>query len=137
MLGATIYILWRKDTLLVFSWIQSIGFSEWVDQMRMWSQGILPWIPEVLLYSFPDGCWTYSYTAAMQLVWRSSTDIAGSVWILGGIAAALCAEFGQKLGIVPGAFDWIDILAYIVSFCFATYFVKDRTCRIPQGILPR
>jgi hypothetical protein len=56
----------------------------------------------------------------MVPVWyKGRSRVAASMWILGGVILGFGGELGQLLGWVPGTFDVIDLLFYIVGFLLA------------------
>ena len=40
VLGGSIYLLFRPKTLLMFKWVDSLGLSEYIDQLRDTVSGI-------------------------------------------------------------------------------------------------
>ena len=106
-LGAGIYLGWRSNDLLVFRWIDAVGLSDWIYR----PQGTLP---EVVLYSLPDGCWVYATTSWMLIIWGRVV-----AWVYVGLILAVGAEVGQWAGFVPGTYDSLDMLFYIGGFALA------------------
>ncbi len=105
--GACIYVWWRSTDLLVFRWIELVGASDLVVRPEVA-------LPSWVLYSLPDGCWVYSYTSLMLLIWRRMVP-----WVYSGGILALGAELGQLVGIVPGTYDNLDMAFYVGAFILA------------------
>lgn len=127
-LGASIYLLFRKDTLLVFTWIDYIGASDIVFFIRDNVFFIHKYIPDFFLYSLPDGIWVYSGTVAFVIIWKNySNNSYGVFWIVLSFSCAVVAEILQLFGTVKGTFCSVDIVFYILFFCLALYpYVKRR-----------
>jgi hypothetical protein len=105
--GTAIYVGWRTTSLLVFDWMAICGIP--VDVFRPHTN-----IPQVLLYSLPDGCWVFAGTSWMLIIWRR---LHAWVFIFAGLAIG--GEFGQAFQIVPGTFEWNDITFYTGGFILA------------------
>jgi hypothetical protein len=56
-IGGLIYILFRVDTLWVFTWLKYAGLYETVMTLRETTYAASSDIPAHLLYSLPDGLW--------------------------------------------------------------------------------
>jgi hypothetical protein len=127
-LGASIYLLFRKDTLLVFSWIEYFGATDIVFFIRNNVFFIRKYIPDSILYSLPDGIWVYSGTIAFVAIWKKNSNSPFCIfWISLSFTCAIVAEILQLFGIVNGTFCSVDIVFYILFFCLALYpYVKRR-----------
>jgi hypothetical protein len=109
LLGAAVYLLFRSDNLMVFRWVQLVGLSDAVYHARASCQSFT--FPSAILYSLPDGCWTFAATSWMILIWNRM-----NAWVLLPIVLSLAGEFGQLAGVVVGTFDWFDVLFYLFGF---------------------
>ena len=116
MLGTAIYTIWRSQNLIVFHWYAIAGLIPVVAAARHALYAYRSVIPQPLLYSLPDALWVYSFTAALVLIWRrESVSLQKGLWLLLPSMLALGAEFGQALHLMPGTFDWSDVIAYIFA----------------------
>lgn len=81
-----------------------------------------------LLFSLPDGLWLFALLSAIAAIWRTPCKESHS-WLLTIFVGSILSEVAQKFHIIPGTFDWLDILAYsIVAFIFSiNYFSKIKT----------
>src|SRR6185369_3307417 len=105
--GATLYIGWGSDDLVVFHWINSVGASGLVVRPHVA-------MPSWMLHSLPDGCWVYALTSWMLIIWGRFVP-----WVFTGVVIALGSEFGQLIRVVPGTYDSNDVIAYVVAFLIA------------------
>lgn len=114
--GTTIYTLWRSSRLFVFEWYKAFGLSGWISQMRRLALPYRHDLPSWFLYSLPDALWVYSFTAALALIWAGQGRCLNRLgWLLIPSVLALGGEVGQLLHVVPGTFDWSDVIAYVVA----------------------
>lgn len=106
-IGSCVYVGWRSTDLLVFRWIEYFGLTAFVFRPTVV-------LPDWLLYSLPDGCWVFSATSWMLLIWNRWVP-----WTLIPVILAVSAEFGQLLGLVQGTYETLDILFYLLGFFLA------------------
>lgn len=74
-----------------------------------------------LYYNLPDGLWLYSLLVTLKIVWNKQLLTKGRYWIYAIISFAILSEFAQKLKIIPGTFDYLDILAYLIAISVFSY----------------
>jgi len=128
-IGSSLYILFRVETLLVFSWIDAFGLTPFVREARVAVQGVAHLLPEWLLYHAPGGLWVHAASAAMLLVWRGSADPMRWAWIGAPLGLAVAGEFGQRWSVAPGTYDVWDLVAYLLGFGLALGFIPPRPLR--------
>jgi len=127
VLGGFIYVAWRKDTLLIFSWFQYLGLGSAVFRLRVLLAPFYEHIPKFILFCLAVGLWVYSLTFFMGWLWNSSSKLAFIFWV--SIASVLGAggELAQSFDIVQGYFDFSDLLACILAVSLAIYLTQtDR-----------
>lgn len=117
--GATIYILFRSRTLLVFSWLDFVGIGEAVNGLRTIVFPYRQNLPEWFVYSLPDGLWVYAITSFYIHLWANHNSVYRFFWILLGAVCAIGGEFGQLLDIVPGTFCLMDLIICTAAFFLA------------------
>jgi hypothetical protein len=124
VIGGLVYLTWRSDSLLMFGWARAIGLEGAVEMLRSQFGHHRASVPEWILFSVPDGAWVYSSTAFFGRLWTDGPWPVRFGWIGIGSALAIGGELGQIVGLVPGTFDIVDIVLYIVAaavaFGFAT-----------------
>lgn len=115
VLGSFIYISFRQNTLVMFSWLDRVNLLEVISDYRLFT---LPWVenlPNWFLYSLPDGLWLFSYLSILLAVWDNTISKHNVLWFLLVPSVAVFSEIGQLFSIVPGTFDLIDLIFYIVG----------------------
>lgn len=121
LVGASIYTLWRSRHLLVFGWYRATGLDDIVEYARYVAYPFRASVPKIILYSLPDALWVYSFTAALALIWRfEPKSLPRSMWLFIPSVLAIGAEFGQGFHLVPGTFDWWDIVSYVIAGVFGS-----------------
>lgn len=118
LLGCSIYLLFRSENILLFQWVQKIGFESFLTTLRENSLSIK--VPNWLLYSLPDGLWVYAFTAALFLFWKGKN----SIWIWIPIFTSVLFEVAQATKIIPGTFDFIDLLFSAIAFTLSKLFLN-------------
>tara|TARA_B100001564_G_scaffold285015_1_gene247863 strand:+ start:332 stop:778 length:447 start_codon:yes stop_codon:yes gene_type:complete len=115
LLGCLIYISFRQDTLIMFNWLDRINILEVISDYRLFSLPLAKNLPNWFLYSLPDGLWLFSYLSVLLAVWDNTISKNNIHWILLVPAIAVLTELGQLFLVVPGTFDKLDIIFYILS----------------------
>ena len=103
------YLAMRTEGLLMFEWIDMLGLSDLIFQIRYGLEGFVVSTPDWILFSFPDGCWVWSMTAFFTMIWYEETRKIGLAYILTGPVLGIGSELGQFVGLVPGTFDAVDL----------------------------
>ena len=65
--GGLIYVCFRSKTLRFFAWIDKIGFSNVVNEIRIIIYPCKEILPNWFINSLPDGLWVYSFSAIIFL----------------------------------------------------------------------
>ena len=112
--GGLIYTLFRPTTLLGFRFTDAIGLSPLINNWRtaLATQQPAPFI----VYCLPNGLWSAAFILIMDRLFAHQPLRQRLCWtaVIPGIGIA--AELLQAVGIVPGTFDWLDILCYAVPY---------------------
>ncbi len=121
-IGGLIYLAFRSESLLMFSWVRNVGIESLVEHLRVMMRPYCP-SSEWILFSLPDGLWVLSYVILMAAVWRFQIR---EHWIMIGLipTIAICSELLQALGMFPGTFDVSDLLTYIGSLLVGVFYCK-------------
>ena len=115
LLGGLIYILFRQDTLKMFSWFDNINLSTAISDLRLLTAPFSGHFPNWFLYSLPDGLWLFSYLSVLLVVWDNVISKHNIHWLLLVPMVAIFSEIGQLFEIVPGTFDIFDLIFYLLG----------------------
>lgn len=132
VVGGLIYILLRTDTLLMFQWADALSLTIPISRGRAAAAPLLPWVPGFVLFSIPDGVWVFSATAFFARLWHDGPLWARMLWIGMAPAMAIGGELGQLVGLVPGTFDVLDLLAY-AGATLGALAIAQRSARSATG----
>jgi len=130
--GSLIYILFRPTTLLMFNWTESLGLMNIISSMRAWADGYDKFLPGWIIYSLPFGLWVSSYMFFIDCIWGRSQALALHVWFWAVPVIAITAEFVQLFSIIPGHFDFIDLLIIFLAAIFG--FLATGIYKSNKGI---
>ncbi len=126
LLGGFIYLFFREHILSMFSWLRLINLESIFVQKKINSDSIFL---SFCVYSLPNGLWSYSAIILFGVIWEESKKtflFYSTVFTLGN----LLFEFLQLFKIIPGTFDFIDILVLLISllagiFTYKLFFKGD------------
>jgi hypothetical protein len=118
--GGLIYVCWRDPNLMMFRWFRALGWEPIVLQLRRATAAGMTTLPFWFVYSLPDGLWVYALTAFMGHVWSGSRARVVRIAFLGaGPVLGAGSELGQLARLVPGSFDWTDLVFYLAAGALA------------------
>ncbi len=115
ILGGTIYLLFRSKNLMMFSIIENIGLTQIVNQWRLSTICIKPFIPNWAIYSLPNSLWLYSMMSFWLSIWNHNLKIANAL-ILSSLIFCIFLELLQKTHWIVGTFCMTDIFLSILFF---------------------
>ena len=130
ILGGAIYLLFRTKRLVMFHVTDTLGLTDAIDGWRQAVKGMR--LPEWTIYVLPSALWSGAYILIMDALLRNhrlATRLlaTGFIPLLGIVAEGL-----QAVGVVPGTFDWLDLVAYtlpyIIYILLMTSTKNQRIC---------
>jgi len=113
-LGASIYLLLRPTSLLMFHWADKFGLMTTIDLLRFHYRLINSFNPPLIVYSMPFALWVLSYLLITRIVWWGSPCRLRYMWFWCVPLISVIAEVLQKFEIVPGTFDIIDLITLLI-----------------------
>ena len=128
--GGLIYTLWRKSTLLIFSWYDFIGLIDMINYLRSVARPLYTSLPDWFLFCLPDGLWVYATTAFMACLWIDSPKSHFLFWISIAPTLAIGGEVCQFFGFVQGTYETKDIAFYIAGFAAAMLLVSQISRKV-------
>jgi len=125
-IGGVIYLLIRPANFLIHSIVEESWLLPSISTIRQASISFSSSLPNIIVYSLPDGLWVYSFTATIFYVWNFKINnwslLFSSVPVILGIGS----ELGQFFKIVPGTFDFIDIIFYLFGFILSISILTNQ-----------
>ena len=138
LLGGLIYVLFRQDTLKMFSWFDDINISAAISELRFHTVPLSGHFPNWFLYSLPDGLWLFSYLSVLLVVWDNVISKHNIHWLLLVPMVAIFSEIGQLFEIVSGTFDISDLLFYLFGTVLPILiFTNSKTPRNSTRLVAR
>lgn len=124
-IGMAIYLFWRSREIHVFPRLAALGLDAPISAIRAFVAPSRAYVPKFVLFNLPDALWSYALGAWLAGAWRSGA--AKASWLTGGAAVVIAAEGLQGVGVVPGTFDPIDLVASITGYALALVLASPRT----------
>lgn len=113
--GSLMYILFRTSNLKMFVWFEKLNFLNVISKLRSFTTNSTAQIPNVILYSLPDGLWLFSYISLVLYVWKNKINQENLFWIFIIPIISISSELGQIIKIIPGTFDFVDLIMYLLG----------------------
>ncbi len=104
-IGCLIYVLFRTDTLL-YNKLLGIFFTPIASPNTF--------LQRIIVFSLPDGLWAMSYTMLIFHL-RKDKTVRTLIWSIIIPIVGILSEIGQLYYLIPGTFDIIDLIMYIVA----------------------
>lgn len=123
LVGGMIYATFRPTSLIMFQWFDGLGCYSFVDYLRAHYGNTIS--EEWLIYSLPAGLWLFSYLYVIDSIWGGHANQKGRtyfLWILPILS--ILSEFMQLVHLMPGTFDPMDIVCYVLAI-FAFTIIKQ------------
>lgn len=128
-LGGVIYFLWRPETIRFFNWLDMVGLSSSVDFIRIYGKQSLHFIPTWVIFSLPNGLWTFSYTLLILHIWLDHNSSLKYLWFVSIPVVGVGYEILQCLEVIPGTFCIEDLFLCTVGILLGVitaYIIKRR-----------
>ena len=120
-IGGTMYLLFRQSSLLIYQLACLAGMGELLGR---WREHTLQWaLPEWVVYCLPDGLWSAGYVLIVDGLFRQHPwkwMVAGIIPLIGVLSEGL-----QGMGVLPGTFDVMDAVCYVVPY--GVYLLMKKT----------
>ena len=107
--GGMIYVFFRPESIIMFRWFPFLGVIH--KQVSVFSTIHLP---DFLVYSIPDGLWLFSYILLIGVIWNFNYHRCIFLTMLLPVYA-ISHELLQLYHLVPGYFDILDFVVYIIA----------------------
>jgi hypothetical protein len=127
LLGALAYFALRGPEIRLFGWASTIGLAQTIAWIRIVAAPLRSHVPGFIAGSLPDAAWAFAFGAALALVWKKP-----GIWMWIGLGVTASLELAQAAHLIPGVFDWIDLVAMI-----AAYFIAWRGICPAGTVWPR
>lgn len=127
VIGTLAYVAWRSTDVRIVTWMSRVA-PRGVAAMQGTGASRAP---AVILGSLPDAAWAWAFGASLALVWLGRAWREKAAWLVAGALLAVLAEIGQAIGLVPGTFDVVDLLAIALGFAAGAALAGRRANGLP------
>ena len=107
--GGMIYVFFRPESIMMFKWFP---FLYVVHKQAYVFRTVN--LPDILVYSIPDGLWLFSYILLIGVIWNFNYHRCIFLTMLLPVYA-ISHELLQLYHLVPGYFDILDFVVYIIA----------------------
>ncbi len=108
--GSLVYLLARPPSLRIFGWVEGVGLSDSLGRAREVGHSVALGLPAWVVFSLPHALWVYAFAWLISALWDHRATRQSILWLLVAPALGVGWELGQRVGIVPGTFDWLDLV---------------------------
>lgn len=110
-IGGLIYIQYRSESLLMFDWFQDLNISDFIASIRSNSDNsnLYGWV----IYNLPAGLWLFAYMLIIDAIWGNAKNAQFMCHLFILPILAIVSELMQCLGVLPGTFDFLDLISYV------------------------
>ena len=112
--GISIYLLFRGEQTIVFSWLEELQLKGALQTVRAITLPAASHLPEWLLFNLPNGLWAFSYALIIVFIWYREQGYIQYLFFLTVPVLGLGYELMQYAGVIAGTFCPLDL-----SFCLA------------------
>lgn len=112
-LGLLIYANLRGDNLILHAFLKNIGLFKGLQLPDTWFVDLR--LPGWFKFALPDGLWMFSLGLIVRAVWNFTWHKLSIFWYSLALTTGLLQELLQKTSLVPGIFDWTDMLFILVG----------------------
>lgn len=127
ILACSIYILFRSRTIRLYRWLEACDLGDVMEKCRSAVGGVT--LPDIVLYSLPDGLYCASYILIMHAIWQAHPKHPSYLLVVFIPLVAVLHELGQLLGLAIGTFDTADLFCYLIPVVLHTIAVcKNWIC---------
>lgn len=108
--GGLIYMLWRENPIVFLTWIGIPGVTDSMTYLRTHTLPMREVIPAWIIYSLPDGLWSFGYALIISRLWTKNTSAIKFFWMMTIPLLCLGTEVMQWVGLMRGVFCPVDLL---------------------------
>lgn len=111
--GGLVYIVFRRESLLMFNWFYELGLKDIIIGLRQeyGQMNLLEWVR----YNMPAALWLFSYLFIIDSIWEDNNNPKYRFFILILPTIAVVSEIMQFFEILPGTFDLLDVAGYLLA----------------------
>lgn len=110
--GGFIYLFLRKPPA-VFQAVIPKNYMTAIRELSL-ARNLSTNTPDWVIYNLPDCLWMFSFTLAICVIWDFKLHRQSKFWLAVCFLSGIGFEILQHMSLVPGVFDWKDLI-FIIS----------------------
>lgn len=122
IIGSLVYISWRPNNLLMFSWFEYLGVMNSILVVRNSLSSFNP--PNWVIFWLPNALWSFSFMTILYWLWGKQNNKIKYFFLLLPFVFGFFMELGQLFNILPGTFDIGDIIAHLIGVLLAIFLIR-------------
>lgn len=124
-LGSLIYLFLRPVKIKLFN-IFSKNQIELLEEVRLNFRFLIDFLPDWFIDSLPDGLWIFSFTNVFCYIFSNSNYKYRKYILFFPLIIGFILEFLQLFNNNSGTFDVLDLIFYILFYCFAIFAFNKK-----------
>ncbi len=124
IVGLLIYVFLRPPNIIFVQYIGFIDKLSFISEIKMYLSKMS--IPNWFIYSLPGAIWVYSLTYFMGMLWIPQKTKWKYLWISIAPILAITYEIGQKIHVILGTFDLLDMFFILFGYVLALLSLKIK-----------
>lgn len=126
--GCLIYLLFRSNTIYIYTWCCSLGLSGVIDTLRF---AVCDWIiPNFIKFNLPDGLYCVAYLLIIDAIWHDDKSWLKLLILATVPTIIVFSEIMQYFGLIRGTFDVCDLLCYILPTVLYIIMINIKTLNL-------
>lgn len=123
LFGGVVYILSRPNSILMFDWFNRIGIG--VDIINIRNKiDLNNYLHSWIIFNFPAWIWSFSFTVALGIIWGYVINSETIHILLIPTVLGILSEIFQKINLINGTFDFLDIVLYVIGGLSGIFVIK-------------
>jgi len=129
-----IYLLTRPDSIILFNWLEKIGLAEEVTKLRA-QMNLKEILQNWIIYNSPALIWSFSSTVLLGIIWNYNLSKDNLLILLIPSILGILLELFQKIELISGTFDYIDIFLYFIGGLTGLLLIKSIKVKFKFNLL--
>lgn len=129
-MGSMIYLLWRTDSLAMFTWFDCLGLGGTIAWLRIGLGPFSIYLPDWFIFSIPNALWFFSGLIVFNSIWGMKPSWDKRFWLSSFCVIALGSEVAQAFQLIPGTFDYQDLIFMIIAGIASAFCIPNHNHKI-------
>ena len=98
-----------------------------IDFLKIKNEILIAWgskLPDFCIYNLPDGLWAFALTSLILIIWKNQQGFNRIIWLIFVLIFIIGQEVLQKMNLLPGTFDFLDVWTMIGGYFLSLLILK-------------